>query len=104
MKAIEQIERLMLMNNLIKAHHTGSPEQFCKRMNISRRQMFSCLEFFRDYGVEIEFSRAMNSYHYANGHELEINFKLSKVPATRYNYHKTVKGLKGSGHFSPLKD
>ncbi|HAX95776.1 MAG TPA: hypothetical protein DCY35_04540 [Prolixibacteraceae bacterium] len=83
MKALEQIDRLITMNNLIRTHHTGSPEQFCKRMNISRRQLFTCLEFLRDCGVEIEFSRAMNSYHYKNGHELEINFKLAKVPASR---------------------
>lgn len=79
MKAVEQIERLVVMNDLIRSQNTGSPEQFCKRMRISRRQLFSYMEFFRDCGVELVYSKSLNSYHYKNGHELEISFKMERV-------------------------
>ncbi len=104
MKALEQIERLITMNSLIKAHKTGSPDQFSKRMNISRRQLFSYMEFFREFGVELEYSKSLNSYYYSNGHELNIIFNMEKVPASRFNFLQPIRGLKAKGCFSPLKD
>jgi len=80
MKAFEQIERLQMMNNLIKQARTGAPDEFARRLGISRRQLYADLEYFRDSGLEIGYCRQRQSFYYSNGHELELQFRVKIIP------------------------
>jgi len=80
MKALEQLERLKRMNELIRACKTGTPEQLSVRLNISRRQLYADLDYCRDLGVKIEYSKQRQTFFYSNGKELEIHFSLKAIP------------------------
>jgi hypothetical protein len=73
MKAIQQLERLKRINELIKARSTGSPEILCNKLNISRRQLF------KDLGAKIAYSKIRETYFYPNGHELEISYSFRLI-------------------------
>ncbi|MFN4000009.1 HTH domain-containing protein [Algoriphagus sp.] len=76
MEFIKQIERLQLLNKLVKEKRTGSPEELAERLGLSRRQLYSYLEFLKDYGMDIVYSRKTNSFIFNNGKELEIVFQF----------------------------
>lgn len=80
MKAIQQLERLKRINEMIKAKSTGSPETLRNKLNISRRQLFKDLELFKDIGAEIAYSKIRESYYYPNGHELKISYTFKIIP------------------------
>jgi predicted DNA-binding transcriptional regulator YafY len=80
MKAFEQIVRLQMMNDLIKHARTGAPDEFAQRLGISRRQLYSDLDFFRDSGLEIAYCKQRQTFYYSDGHELEISFQFKIMP------------------------
>lgn len=80
MKAIEQMERLQRMNELIKAESTGTPEEFADKLGISRRQLYAEIEYFKDLGVEIGYSRSRRTFSICNGHEIEIAYRVKVMP------------------------
>ena len=79
MKALEQLERLKRMNQLVKAECTGTPEEFSNWLGISRRQLYSDIEYINDIGVKISYSKNRRTFYYCNGHELEIMVSLKVV-------------------------
>lgn len=96
MKAIEQLERLKRMNELIKAECTGTPEEFSNMLKISRRQLYAEIEYFKDLGVEIGYSRTRRTFFFCNGHEIEIFYRLKIIPK------KVVKEINGGYFINPL--
>jgi len=79
MKAIEQLERLQRINELIKAERTGSPEEFAEHLHISRRQLYEYIGFIKDFGVDINYSKGRKTFYLSNGHELNINYCIKVV-------------------------
>lgn len=76
MEFIRQIERLQLLNRLVREQRTGSPEEFGERLGVSRRQLYAYLEYLKDHGIDIIYSRKINSFIFSNDKELEIVFKF----------------------------
>ena len=68
------------MNELIKAECTGTPEDFSQMLRISRRQLYAEIEYFKDLGVEISYSRMRRTFFFCNGHEIEIFYGLKIIP------------------------
>ena len=76
MEFIRQIERFQLLNKLVKEQRTGRPEELAKRLGVSRAKLYLMLEELRDYGVEVIFSKKVNSFKYNNCNGLNLNFSL----------------------------
>ena len=88
MKAIEQLERLQRIHDLIKLERTGTPNEFAETVHISRRQLYEYIQVIKDLGVEIKYSKSRNTFYLCNGHELDINCSIklvSKYEATKIN-------------------
>ena len=83
MKAIEQLERLKRMNDLIRWGRTGTPDELSGRLGISRRQLYADMDYCRDLGVEIGYSKQRRSFYFSNGHELEISYSLKAIPRSK---------------------
>lgn len=79
MKALEQLERIKRMNQLIKAECTGTPDEFSSRLGISRRQLYSDIEFVNDVGAKIAYSKSRKTFFYLNDRELEVSFTLKVI-------------------------
>lgn len=80
MKALEQLERLKRITQEIKHECTGSPEEFSRKLGISRRQLYAEIDYLRDLGVEISYSRSERTFRYCNGHEIEISYGINVIP------------------------
>lgn len=76
MEFIRQIERLQLMNKLIREQRTGSPEDLAERLGVSRRQLYVYLEYLKDMGVDIQFSRRLNSFVFACEKQVYIDWRF----------------------------
>jgi len=89
MKALEQLERLQRMNQLIKAERTGSPDEFSQRLGISRRQLYTYIENIRDMGADICYSKNRRTFYFCNGHEIEISYSFKIISK---ELSKTING------------
>lgn len=76
MEFIRQIERFQLLNKLVKEQRTGRPDELAKRLGVSRAKLYLMLEELRDYGVEIVFSKKVNSFRYYNCRGLNLDFSM----------------------------
>lgn len=76
MNFIKQIERLQLLSKLICDQNTGSPKELSARLGISRRQLYSHFEELKYLGLDISFSRKLNSFYFTDRKQLKIEFKL----------------------------
>ena len=79
MKALEQLERLKRINKQIKDECTGTPNEFSSLLGISRRQLYSDIEYIKDIGVEVMYSKARRTFYYCSGQELEISYSLKVI-------------------------
>jgi len=76
MEFIRQIERLQLLNKLVKEQRTGKPEELAERLGIRRRQLYVYIEYLKDFGMDVQFSRKIGSFVYADEHELKIEVRF----------------------------
>ncbi|WP_114748568.1 HTH domain-containing protein [Pleomorphovibrio marinus] len=76
MEFIRQIERIQLLNKLVKEQRTGSPENLAKRLGVSRARLYLMLEELRDYGAKIKFSKKLNSFEYQDCKEIDLRFSV----------------------------
>jgi hypothetical protein len=72
MKAKEQIERLERMNRLIKAEHTGNPQQFASQLRICKSHLFNLIEEMKIMGAPIKYSRIRMTYYYDRDYEIML--------------------------------
>jgi len=72
MKFEEQIERLERIHNLIKRKGTGTPDQFCAKLGISRRQLFRIINLMKNLGATIDYSQSRQTYFYFESGEFII--------------------------------
>ncbi len=79
MKALEQLERLQRINNLIKAEKTGTPDEFATSLHISRRQLYEYINLIKGFGVEVSYSKQRRTFYLSNGYELNINFGIKII-------------------------
>ncbi len=79
MKALEQFERLQRINNLLKAEKTGTPDEFAAQLHISRRQLYEYINFIKDLGVEVSYSKHRKTFYLNNGHELSVHYGIKVV-------------------------
>ncbi len=78
MEFIKQIERLQLLNKLVREQCTGCPEELASRLGVSRAKLYLILEELRDQNVCIRFSKRINSFEYeaCRGINLEFSFRV----------------------------
>lgn len=86
MNFIKQIERLQLLSKLIGDQNTGNPKDLSARLGISRRQLYSHFDELKDLGLDISFSRKLNSFYFNNSKRLKIEFNLEVLES-----HEKVK-------------
>tara|TARA_R110002020_G_scaffold259853_3_gene473998 strand:- start:209 stop:571 length:363 start_codon:yes stop_codon:yes gene_type:complete len=105
MEFIRQIERLQLLNKLVKEQRTGKPEELAKRLGISRAKLYLMLDEMRDEGIEIRFSKRSNSFVYENCEGVSVIFSMKVLEASEIrsisagkvlNYVSASKFLDGS--------
>jgi predicted DNA-binding transcriptional regulator YafY len=85
MKATDLLDRMIRINKLIKSECTGNPDEFSRKLGISRRQLYVDIECFKDMGVEIGYSRTRRTFYFKNEKLLDIaySFKVISTNTTK---------------------
>lgn len=79
MNFLKNVERLQLLNKLIKEERTGNPDELAARLGISRSKLYEHLDHLKCLGLRIEYSRAQNSFLFGQGSQLDIQFSLKII-------------------------
>ena len=64
MTLTEQEEILKRMDALIKRNATSDPKSFCKKLGISLRTLHRYIQYLKDLGAPIDYSRQRTTYFY----------------------------------------
>jgi biotin operon repressor len=78
MEFIKQVERLQLLNKLVKEQRTGTPDELAQRLGVSRSKLYLILDELRDTGVCIRYRKQQNSFVYEEclGISLKFSFEI----------------------------
>ncbi len=76
MRIFAILDKMSLFNKLVVDKKTGSPDEFAKRLGISRTAIYDIISELRSYGVIVKYSRTLNTFYYDNYVSLEVSFKV----------------------------
>lgn len=96
MNFIKQINRIKKTHLLIQQEQTGTPNDFARRLNISRSHLYNILEFLRDFGANIKYSKKSESFFYTSHFDLELHYSLKIISDNE------TKEIFGGFHFCPI--
>lgn len=77
MKAIDILQRLEQMDQLIRLKATGPPKQFASRLDISQSMMYNYLDLLRSLGGPIQYNKIAASYEYTHPVVLHLRYTKS---------------------------
>lgn len=96
MNFIKQIERLQMLNKLIKEERTGTPDELANRLGISRRNLYDMIETLKCWGVDIRYERKSATFRFEDDDRIEVSFSLNIIKAG-----ETKKIIGGAFHDNP---
>ncbi len=79
MKAIDILNRLQQMNQLIQMKATGNPKAFAARIGISKSMLYNYLELLKAMGGPIKYSQAVGSYYYEHPVSFEMGYRKKNL-------------------------
>lgn len=84
---IKYFEKIKRMDSLITRKATGSPQEFSKKLNLSKRSLVGYLQAMKFLGFPIEYDKDRETYYYTqNGKMIDRFFKpLSKSEQKEIN-------------------
>lgn len=84
---------LQTLDFYIRRKATGNPDQFAKRIGVSRRSILRILRDLKDLNIPIKFSKNRNSYYYTEDGKVKKELFERTKPLTR----EELKSIKGGG-------
>lgn len=79
MKIFEYIDRVNLLDKLIAAKRTGTPEELAKRINLSKSRLLRVIEDLKLMGAPITYSRQSKTYYYTTNYKMHIILEFTTL-------------------------
>lgn len=79
MTLFQQIDRMKYIHRLIDNEHTGNPDSFADRLQLSKRQLFNILEELRIIGLDVRYCKTRQTYYYNGNKYLDISYSLKEL-------------------------
>ena len=73
----QQAERIKYVHKVILDEKTGSPNDFAKKLNISRSQLYNIIEMLKEYDAPIKYNKKANSFYYTKSFDLQLTYSLT---------------------------
>lgn len=70
------INRLKMIDQLIRQQRTGNPKMLAGQLHISESHVYNCIEELKDLGLPIMYCRARQTYYYNNPVRLNIDMSI----------------------------
>ena len=96
MNFIKQIERIKKMHQLIGAEKTGTPDNFARKMSLSRSQLYNIIDVIKDLEAPIKYCKKRESFFYETSFDLELNYSLKTI------IDNEAKEIFGGFNFRPI--
>ncbi|MBI5540702.1 MAG: HTH domain-containing protein [Bacteroidia bacterium] len=76
MSIISNLDKLKLINSEIKKEQTGSPEDFAKKLCVSRSMLYNYIEEIKTLGAQIKYNRTIKTFYFENNFDITIDIKF----------------------------
>ena len=76
MKAVRQIERLEKICKMISEENTGPSKEFAVQLGISPRHLYKILDYVRDFGVDVNYSKLRRTFFFSSHKVLIVEFDM----------------------------
>lgn len=95
MQLFKYIERINLMDQLIRQGRTGTQTEFANRLGLSVSRLARIIEYLKGIGAPLEYDRSRNTYYYEEEYSIQI-----KVDIQQLNYQQIRHISAGTCYFS----
>lgn len=75
----KHLNRLQFLDQLIRQQSTGNADSLAAKMGISRRQIYNFLNELRDFGLEIDYQRDINSFVYRKPYRINVIVDIQEI-------------------------
>lgn len=75
-KVFEYVDLVARFHVLVISRTTGNPGTFANKLGISRSTLYNLIEEIQSYGIDIEYSRLLQTYQYVHPDRVEINLTI----------------------------
>lgn len=76
MKVFEFVEVVARFHQCVMRGGTGDADTFSGRLGISRASLFNLINELKSYGIDVEYSREMQTYRYLYPERVEIRIRI----------------------------
>jgi predicted DNA-binding transcriptional regulator YafY len=76
MKLREYLERIERIDQLIRMKATGTPKELASRLQISESLLYLYIDFMKDLGAPIHYSKERKTYFYVYPVNFSLGFKI----------------------------
>ncbi|WP_343558044.1 HTH domain-containing protein [Sphingobacterium sp.] len=79
MKFLRYIERINLLDKLMKKRRTGTPAELAKRLGVSVARLYVIIDQLKDEGAPIVYSRQLCTYFYEYYFSITIKVQIEEL-------------------------
>ena len=79
MNHFDFLEKLSILNKLIRQERTGTPGDLAQRLSISRSKLYEIIDELNSRGTEIKYSRNRNTFYYNNDLFFDVRFAIRSL-------------------------
>lgn len=79
MQLFKYIDRINLMDKLIRQRRTGAPQELAARLGLSLSRLARIVEYMRDMGAPIKYDRISMTYHYTHDYSIQIRVEVQEL-------------------------
>ncbi|MDP4207206.1 MAG: HTH domain-containing protein [Bacteroidota bacterium] len=73
------LNRIKLLDQLIRQQNTGTPKELALKLGLGERQVYNLIEELKEMGTPVQYSRCLKTYYYEHPVKLNINFYVEHV-------------------------
>ncbi len=82
MQIFKYIDRINLLDKLIRQRRTGTPTDLAKRLGVSTSRLYVIIDQLKDMGAPIDYSRQLYSYYYKYEFSIFISVTVKALDKT----------------------
>lgn len=92
MTVFKYIDRINLLDTLIRQRRTGTPTELADRLSLSVSRVARIIEYLRDMGAPIAYDRVLETYYYEVDYSIQIKVDIQSLNRTQMkNIHGGAK-------------
>lgn len=92
MTVFKYIDRINLLDKLIRQRRTGTPTELADRLSLSVSRVARIIEYLRDMGAPIAYDRILETYYYEVDYSIQIKVDIQSLNrAQMINIHGGTK-------------